>query len=181
MTHFELAPPQGDTLGEVETPAQCSPLLPQYFPRLMYLSLENFFIRLQFLQFLLAHKNTLESICLVNCHAEDPMEWNRIFDSLSTAKPSRLRSFTVEPREAPFEYIDGSGHRMGASPERIEQARTVLAEEPHRRMFSYALVHVEYDFLVDLGEVNVDEFLEGNDQRAWDRLQDLITENSGNA
>jgi len=56
-----------------------------------------------------------------------------------------------------------------------------LSEDPQRRLFAYKILDDKYGTLFDDEEQNVQSFLQGDDQKAYDRLMRIVNDNASNS
>ena len=173
-------------------------------PLLKTVHLEWLFISPELRDFLVGHMNKLEEIHLRNGLAEistgmsdNGIHWHELFDAISSAKPSKLRTFKItEDRPAPlpddmrdFDEFDGSDSDEfdGIAAEDVDEeavmAEIVMvrerAERGEARVWAHITVDDKYGMLFGDEEHNFVSMKEGKDQDAWERLMDVVRGNGG--
>lgn len=152
-------------------------------PLLTTLYLDYIFASPELIDFLVSHKNTLETLTLRNCYtslnydcighfAHDGICWSKFFTSLSAACPARLHGFELAgsdlllPRKREFD------NKVG------ELVRAILQQESEKTLFPYASLDEDTRQLFYDAKETFKVFLKGEDQRSWDRLIGLMEENA---
>ena len=161
-------------LGQAPIPPPPSALL-----SLKSLSLNTCFIEPELNDFLCARAATLESVVLENCYAssenamtlaENPATWAHLF--ANARRLTKLRRFEILPADAPLTqketYPDVEIEED--EPDEVLQARKTIETDSSRRLFSYAYLDDKYGMLFEDEESNLESFLLGEDQKAYDLL-----------
>jgi hypothetical protein len=163
-------------------------------PLLRRVHLERVFIDTDVIEFLVDHTGTLESILFQDCYSgyfEDagrmmydvPVKWHELFTALIEAEPKKLHEFVILPTVIPYTE---DGNDPGQPPETFEQdsqrdfwaAVHAIRDEPKgRRIFPHGSIDDKYGMLFDGYEENMEAYMRGDDQRAYDRLMVLLEEN----
>jgi hypothetical protein len=167
-------------------------------PMLEVFELRSCFINDRTARFIAAHVKTLRRIALEDCYsaascelAEEDTNWAKFFAIIASAlekslEPPPLEAFFVTPRIlSRHRGQDGVyGQLPGGTPitgdlQQIELAHSLADAEPHRRPFDYAVLDTKYGYLREDGEENLDAFLDGHDQAAYDRVMAVVGRQSG--
>ncbi|KAL9126628.1 MAG: hypothetical protein Q9217_004348 [Psora testacea] len=179
VTHFSFRADETGPIGlEGRNHARLA-LSPQQMPRLQYLNLEHIFICEELVDFLTAHADTLEIISMRDCYAniggleENGIYWEQLFTALYNAKPRALGQVHILPIDLPIEDEDAGAD---AERESCRRTRSLLEQDKRRRLFAYAMLNDKYGTLYDDEEQNVNSFLEGRDQKAYDDLMQVVHE-----
>jgi hypothetical protein len=167
-------------------------------PLLAILEVDCCFISLQLAKVIQAHNTTLQRIALRNCFsgsecwlANDPITWAEFFDSITSAGYPKLREVSISPSMPPMNgeedlELDGEIINLAYVPitaseangaERIEHIKRTIANDPHRRLFAYAVLDDKYGMLFEHEEKNAAAFFEGRDQVAFDKFMAMVESN----
>ncbi|MCJ1429981.1 hypothetical protein MMC29_007896 [Sticta canariensis] len=153
-------------------------------PLLATLRLEYIFASPELVDFLVGHKDTLEELILCNCFAsansstnpaENGIYWSQFFTVLLSAYPSRLRR---------LELVGGDMcllEKRNFREEQYEKIRNVHRQDPERIMFPYAFLYDKWGVMLYDESRSLASLLDGEDQRSWDRLMELVKENTKKA
>lgn len=110
--------------------------------------------------------------------SENGITWHRFSTSLVEADPANLRSFEILPVE-----VEGVGNGQDVnqygSIEMFRKAEKIMREDETRRAFPYKILDDKYGMLFDDEDVNLEKFLEGEDQRGFDALEEIVVRNRG--
>lgn len=158
-------------------------------PLLTTLYLEYIFACPELIDFLVGHKNTLEKVTLRKCYAcpedlaENGIYWSELFISLYSACPTKLRRFELVDSKTPLTPKERSGEVEDERevPDEVREVRTILRQDPRRKLFPYAIVDWEFGGLGFDEEFNLEEFWKGEDQASWNRLMRLMERNAKEA
>jgi len=165
------------------------PLNVQDMPMLQVFELQFCFISERTARFIASHIMTLKRISLEDCYsaatcdnAEEDTSWatflNIIADSLEAAGNPPLEYFFVSPS-----ILGGTSQQDGCpisgDDQQIELAQSMSKTDPHRRPFNYGRVDDKYGFLYEDEEENLDAFIAGQDQAAFDRVMAIVGRQSG--
>ncbi len=183
-----IAPEEGPLGLEGMSHAPLS-LKTDQMPLLKALHLEYIFASPELIGFLVGHKDTLEELTLRNCYAspeglaENGIYWSQLFTSLLSACPAQLRRFELGGSEMPLTHEECFGREENEEevPDDVREARTILQQNPRRRLFPYAILDDKYGMLFHNEEDNLASFLRGEDQGSWDRLMELVEGNAKEA
>lgn len=151
-------------------------------PLLKSVFLENIFVCQELVHFLVGHSKTLESVSLHDCYggingeAEDGIFWAELFTVLSDAKPEKLCQLEILPLDPP--YRDTNNFADLSEYDGVHLCRMALDGDPKRRLFAYKTLDEKYGTLFDDEEQNIQSFLEGDDQRVYDRLMRIVAKNN---
>ena len=154
-------------------------------PLLATLHLDYIFASPELNDFLVGHKDTLEELVLCNCYAstsddeglaENGIHWSQIFTPLFSAHPPRLRRLELIGRD-----MRGLLDKRDFTEEQYEQVRTVHRQDPERIMFPYAFLDFACGTLYYDEHTSLKSLLNGEDQRSWDRLVELVKRNAEEA
>ena len=154
-------------------------------PLLKTIYLENVFICPELVGFLAARTATLESISLNECYAsigglaENGIQWSEFLTALYDAKSKKLCHLSITPSDVPLSMDEKykSFNSKKAASEEVIKARKSLKENTHLRLFAYASVDDKYGTLFADEDENLASFQDGEDQRAYDRLMEVVNEN----
>lgn len=152
-------------------------------PLLTTLYLDYIFASPELINFLVSHKNTLETLTLRNCYASlnydcighfthDGICWSKFFTSLSSACPARLHRFEIAGSDLPLPRKREFDNEGG------ELVRAILRQDPGKILFPYASLDEDTGRLFYDAKETFEAFLKGEDQRSWDRLIGLMEENA---
>lgn len=184
VTTLSIKAPEEGPLG-FDTTRHYAPLAlkADQIPLLKTLHLEYIFVCPELIDFLVGHKDTLEELTLCNCsasiHAGD-VSWSKLFASLFSAHPAQLRRFDLVGHNIPLTINEEWGYeeKEWEVPGKVLEARTILRQDPRRRLFAYAFLDIPSgEFLYDKEEI-LESFWFGHDQESWDRLMELVEENA---
>ena len=146
-------------------------------PLLATLHLTYIFASPELIDFLVGHKDTLEELILCNCYAspggqaENGIYWFQLFTSLFSAYPTQLRRLELVGHHTCLL------NRRFFTEAQYEKILTVHRQDPERIMFPYAYLAGSHgDFSHNLEEC-LASLLDGEDQRSWDRLMELVERN----
>ena len=156
-------------------------------PLLKTLYLEHIFVSSELITFLTDHNDTLEELILRDCYATSKgllpnVHWSQFFDRLFYSRPARLRRFEIVDSKTPLtleESHDEDEEEYDVEmSDNVYEVRMIMWRDPGRSLFPYAWVDDELDGFLSAVDQNVTAFLEGEDQRSWDRLTRLIEQNA---
>lgn len=165
-------------------------------PALQHLELQDCFIDPGLMAFLNNHPGQLKSIHLNNCYsagddqdmgtADLAIPWHEFFSRVRTSQPNLL-DFAIEERRTPplthdEEFVQPEDTPFVPSedePDDVKSVRRILSENSERRLFSYVCLDDKYGMVFAYHDVNVEAFLEGNDQREFDALMRSVEGNRG--
>lgn len=158
-------------------------------PLLTTLHLDYIFASPELINFLVGHRDTLEKVILRRCYASiggvayNGIYWSEFFNSLSSACPAKLRCFELVDSKVPLTSDEefGSEENEEEVPDEVREARTILQQDPGRRLFPYAYLDDKYGNIFFDEEKVLASFLKGEDQRNWDRLMELVERNASEA
>ena len=166
------------------------------------LHLEYMFLSPELRDFLVAKASTLQQVHLRSCLAEirermagdgskrvnDGLHWHELFDAVSSAQPEKLRHLRISedwPVPLPQEYNDYGQYQSKTEAEdedtvneQIKEARET-AERGEKRVWAHVWVDHKYGMIFEHLKDNFLSFREGRDQRAYERLVDIIARNGG--
>lgn len=158
------------------------------------LHLEYMFLSPELRGFLVAKAPSLQKVHLRSCLAEgevgmvaEVLCWHELFDAISSAKPKNLREFRLseeEPAPLPeniprdFEKSNSkfANEDMDALKEEIAAARETV-KGGGKRVWAHVTVDDKYGMLFEDIEENFVSFREGRDQKAYERLCNIISRN----
>lgn len=168
----------GDPLGLEGTNYIPLALKPEDLPFLQSLKLENCFVGPELVSFIQGHAQVLRSLDVKECIsagtggglADNSIYWAKFFNGIYETKPS-LTEFIAGDDRALLTY-DGE-----FDSERVQGIRQKLKANPVLKLFGYANLSDKYGSLHNDATENADQFINGDDQRAYDRLMDLVREN----
>jgi hypothetical protein len=170
------------------------PLNIEDMPLLQVLELRFCFISERTARFIGSHVKTLKRVRLEDCYsaagdynAEEHTTWARFFniiaDSLDKTETPPLEEFFVSPRVLvkSRELVNWreSSTAIKGDGIQVELAFSMSRTNPHRRPFDYARLDDKYGFLSEMEEQNLNAFLEGNDQSAYDRVMAVVESQAG--
>lgn len=151
-------------------------LKPEDLPVLQSLKLENCFVSPELVSFIQGHTQVLKSLDVKECisagdSADNSIYWAEFFNGVYETKPS-LTEFIAGGDRVSLTY-DGE-----FDDERVQDIRQKLKASPVLKLFNYGYLSDKYGMLYYNIEGNADHFINGDDQRAYDRLMGLIKENA---
>lgn len=146
-------------------------------PSLRTLKLTNTVLREELREFCLCHINTLKSISLHDCHAHGGSGENRgrVFNGIANAAPPRLKEFDLD-EDNKESVLDFEGYWRDAA--LIERAREKIAKHPEARAFPYAYLDDRYGLRGQQGNIAIENYLLGADDKALTELMDTIQRNN---
>ncbi|KAH8130687.1 hypothetical protein LI328DRAFT_139537 [Trichoderma asperelloides] len=161
-------------------------LKPEHLPLLESLKLRRCFIGPELVSFIRGHTQFLKSLDIRDCvsgghaySAANGIYWAEFFDSVFEAKPA-LTELIAGSSELLREGLLPD-YWFDADPEVPVEIYRKLKADPSMRLFRYSNVDTKYGHLsLDL-ETEEEEFERGNDQKAFDRLIGLVSENAAKA
>ncbi|MCJ1262380.1 hypothetical protein MMC22_002250 [Lobaria immixta] len=188
ITTLSIKDPVVDCLWLDQTTYAPLALKVDQMPLLTTLHLEYILATPELADFLVGHKYTLEEVILRDCYAstggsstyyldeiDNGIRWSQFFTSLVSACPAQLHR---------FELICSSLECLSSNlidwEEGYENIRTMLRQNPRRVLFPYGVRDREWLVRFDWREC-LAAFLRGEDQRSWDRLQELVQGNAKKA
>lgn len=163
-------------------------------PLLEVFELKFCFISERTARFIASHIKTLKRVRLEDCYsaasdynAEDHTTWANFFDiiadSLDAVESAPLEAFFVTPR-----VLERTRKRGGydescvvvkGDDAQIELAFSMAKTDRHRRPFDHARLDDKYGFLSNEEEQNLNAYLLGHDQAAYDRVMAFTGRQSG--
>lgn len=166
----------------------------EHTPLLKSLHLKYIILGPELRDFLVGHANMLEEVHMHNCLAETDtrltnsgLHWADVFDALASAKPGRLRALLItEDCPAPLSNEVGYSNNFYSKidekdeekvDKEIEEAEKAV-EEGKGRVWPHVTLDDKYGWLFEDEEENFISFREGNDQRAFERLMDIVRKNN---
>ncbi|KAK5995080.1 hypothetical protein PT974_03473 [Cladobotryum mycophilum] len=162
-------------------------LQPGNLPVLESLKLENCFVGPELVSFVQGHASSLASLDVKDCvsggdgygMAENSLYWAQFFDEIYDAKPS-LIELIAEGGRVPLTSDEQYSRDYIAvnEPEEVQDIRMKLKANPKLRLFGYAYLDDKYGMFFMDEEANVEEFHNGDDQRAYDRLMGFVKANA---
>jgi hypothetical protein len=170
------------------------PLNGEDMPLLEVLELQFCFVSERTARFIASHIKTLKRVRLEDCYsaasdynAEEHTTWARFFniiaDSLDAANNPQLEEFFVTPRVLEkSRYLGGYGESsvvIKGDETQVELALSMANAERHRRPFDYARIDDKYGFLSSEEEQNLDAYLLGRDQAAYDKVMAFVGRQAG--
>ena len=150
-------------------------------PLLKSIHLENVFVCPELIDSLIGHRDILESITLHDCFggidgmAENGIHWSVLFTALANAESTQLRQLEILPLDVPYKYRFGSAD--DEERDEVQEITRLLEEDPKRRLFAYTILDDKYGMVFENDEENRNAFLKGDDQRAYDRLMQIVNAN----
>lgn len=160
-------------------------LKPDHLPLLESLKLRRCFIGPELVSFIRGHTQLLTSLDIKDCvsggnsySADTGIYWAEFFDSVFEAKPA-----LTELIAGSSDLSDGllPDYWFEPDPEDPEEIRRKLKADPSLRLFGYGYVDTKYGYLSLDWETDEEEFKRGNDQKAFNRLVGLVSENAAKA
>ena len=169
-------------------------LRPDHMPLLKTVHLEYMFLSPELRDFLVRHVSTLEELHLRSCLAETDesmaeggLHWHELFDAVSSAGPTKLRTFKVtQERPAPLPENKGDCEKYDSKLEdedeetvnnHMKQARKTV-ENGEKKVWPHVTVDDKYGMLFEDEEENFLSFREGRDQEAFERLMSIAERNA---
>ncbi|KAM0520620.1 hypothetical protein ACHAPE_003017 [Trichoderma viride] len=172
-------------------------LKPGGLPLLESLNIKRCFVGPELVSFIQGHAQILKSLDIRDCFsggnidpadntsadddwADNGMTWTEFFDAVYKAKPA------LTELNAGLGYLRGEdelepGSPFEEEPETLQEIRRKLKADTSLRWLAYG--HTDHkcgELLID-DETNEAQFESGNDQRAFNRLMGLATENATKA
>lgn len=156
-------------------------LRPPQMPLLRSLELRSVFLNRLLVEALVTRLGILEELVLEHCLVVNTPgnSWHELFDTLAAAEPIKLRRLEVVSRGTTaidYEFDDD----IPGSEKEVAEARKVLAEDPNRWLFAYTGLDENGNFAEDRHSVRRC-FIQGDDQRAYDRLMAIVERNAARA
>lgn len=169
------------------------PLRLEDMPSLKVFELQCCFISESTARFIASHNKTLKRIKLDYCYsgascynAAEHTTWatffNIIADSLDTGETTVLEEFLVSPQTLgksrhSLAYKENPvGVLISGEDREIELARRMSEADPRCRPFAYATIDDKYGMLCDAEEQNLNAFLAGRDQAAFNRVMASVVQ-----
>lgn len=184
VTTLSLKAPRLGPLGLEGWPYVPVTLKANHMPLLTTLHLDCNFVSPDLVNFLVGQKDTLEELTLSHCYAstrvftdmrsqaKNGIYWSQLFTSLFSARLAQLRRFKLVGCEI------SPSHEKDFRKDPNEKTRTILRQDPARILFAYAILGNMYGVLFYDKEQISAALLEGEDQRSWDRLMELVETNA---
>ncbi len=189
VTHFSLKSNQSIPLGLEGMRHTQLALNADQMPMLKCLHLENVFVCPELVDFLVGHVGTLESVFLHDCFAspgratlaKNGIAWDVLFNTFADAEPKQLHQFSIMPRQRPDQpgILHGGDGEAGLQKGKAQQraARLILDESPERVLFAYVYLDDVYGWVFDDEHLTRVAFLQGDDQRSYERLREIMEAN----
>jgi hypothetical protein len=148
-------------------------------PQLETLCLEHVFICDDLLRVLAAHANTVKYLSLKDCYGnfeqDNDFSWRDLFNRIIDTDCLALEGLEIEPSQG--ERTRVSDWTVQSLKTEVKRFHEVLQQAPGRRIFAYGILDDKNGFLNDDERQNVFYFLQGDDQRAYDRLMEVVDAN----
>ncbi|KAK8115454.1 hypothetical protein PG984_011956 [Apiospora sp. TS-2023a] len=169
------------------------PLEPGDFPVLESLALANCYVGPELVAFVGGHVHAaavLRRLDVDGCvsrglpdfEPSSPSCWAEFFDQIYALRSSALAELVVGRAHVPLGSMwAGDDEDKGESVPEAREIRRRLEEEPGRKLFGYCFQDVTEGTFWPVGEKNREAFWLGDDQRAYDRLMDLVERNAARA
>ncbi|KAJ4860010.1 f-box-like domain-containing protein [Trichoderma breve] len=182
-----LAIHAADPLGHQPVRTIQLSLMPDDLPLLESLKLTRCFVGPELVSFIGGHLNVLKSLDVKECVAggehpymEEAYTWASFFDAVYEAKPALTELIAGDGDNVPLTRDEkySPDYHFEDEPEDIQDIRRKLKADPRLRLFGYGAVDDKYGMFFLDEDTNEEEFKKGDDQRAFDRLMGLVTENA---
>jgi hypothetical protein len=172
-THFSYMASTSGMPGLIEGSL---PFKPTQMPKLRVLELKATWLAPDLLPFLETHAETLESMRFEDCFsgadsASTSGTWSELFTTLSRLQPNNLKSVEVLPLREFIKYKGCSNDIERA----VKEQRAVKG----RKAFPYGYEDEGRGRACEDDDMDLEAFLKGEDQRAWDGLVDILEKNRG--
>jgi hypothetical protein len=162
-------------------------LQPGDLPLLESLKMRNCFVGPELVSFIQDHAQVLKSLDIQECvsggvngSADYGITWAEFFDSVYEAKPA-LTELNAGVSHLQNKSELEPDYRFEDEPENFQEIRRKLKADPSLRWLAYGHIDSKYGWLYLDDEVNEEQFENGNDQRAFNRLMSLVNENATKA
>jgi hypothetical protein len=174
---------EGSALGDVSLHQVPFPLEPGSMRQCQHLELVNCYIGPAIQNFITKHAKVLKTLTLRDCDAEiyeeDGTSWEAFLDAISQ-EDLVLTALTIENRNVPLtqdEEFDRPDQEEVSND--IKQVRAILGDpSSDRKLFSYGYNDDKYGMHFKNEDSNVERFLRGGDQRAYDKLRNIVQSNA---
>ncbi|KAF5620376.1 hypothetical protein F25303_12616 [Fusarium sp. NRRL 25303] len=166
------------------------PLKEDHFPSLRSLTLKNIMIGPDLVDFLTSRVDCFEELELHDCMCDEPepeygpdwdlepVSWADLWRAMRESNMRLFKVSVVQSKTPPLLWQEGSSEEDETSEESVAAARIrkMLEEDRSLVVWRYARVDYKYGWIVDLSDDNVRYFEEGEDQREYVKLLEMLEE-----
>ncbi|KAM0197317.1 hypothetical protein ACHAPI_005181 [Fusarium lateritium] len=165
------------------------PLRSDNFPSLRSLTLKNIQIGFELIEFLTSHGDSLQELTMEDCICDegwsmmdDTPVWADLWSTLRTGSSAIAKVAVVQTKTPPLALMEGiEGANHSPDSESASQIRKMLKEDESLVLWRYGAVDTKYRMVEDLEEVNISRFEQGDDQREYSKLLDVLRERNRNS
>jgi hypothetical protein len=163
------------------------PLRIDNFPSLQSLTLKNIQIGSELIEFLMSHGDTLKELtvkdcmCDEGCSIDSTPTWADLWSTLRTNSTNIAKVSVVQTQTPPLAYMEGlDGVEPNPDSESASRIRKMLEEDESLVLWSYVYVETKYRMALEVEEKNISCFEEGEDQREYSMLLEVLRERNEN-
>ncbi|SPJ75937.1 uncharacterized protein FTOL_05668 [Fusarium torulosum] len=164
------------------------PLRGYTLPSLRSLTLKNIQIGIELIEFLMSHGDGLKELTMEDCMCDEGWlrnstpAWDDLWLTLRADSSNIANVSVVQTRTPPLAYMEGyEGFEPSPDSESFSKIRKMLEEDEGLVLWRYVTVDTEYRMVFEVKERNISCFEEGEDQREYSILLDVIREQIKNA
>ncbi|KLO81774.1 uncharacterized protein LW93_6929 [Fusarium fujikuroi] len=168
------------------------PLREDHLPFLRSLTLKNIMIGPDLVEFLTSRVDCFEELELHDCMCDEPepeygpdwdlepVAWADLWRAMRESNMRLFKVSVVQSKTPPLLWQEGSSEEDETSEESVSAARIrkMLEEDRSLVVWRYARVDYKYGWIVDLSDDNVKYFEEGEDQREYVKLLEVLEQRS---
>ncbi|KAF5678217.1 hypothetical protein FDENT_9021 [Fusarium denticulatum] len=166
------------------------PLKEDHLLFLQSLTLKNIMVGPDLVEFLKSRVDCLEELELHDCMCDgpepeygpgwnlEPVTWADLWRALRESNMRLFKVSVVQSKTPPLLWQEGESEEDEASEDSVPAARIRMMLEEDRSLvvWRYARVDYKYGWIVDLSDDNVKYFEEGEDQREYVKLLEVLEE-----
>ncbi|KAI1013843.1 hypothetical protein LB503_010627 [Fusarium chuoi] len=166
------------------------PLREDHLPFLRSLTLKNIMIGPDLVEFLTSRVDCFGELELHDCMCDEPepeygpdwdlepVSWADLWRGMRESNMRLFKVSVVQSKTPPLLWQEGSGEEDETSEESVAAAmiRKRMEEDQSLVVWRYARVDYKYGWIVDLSDDNVRYFEEGEDQREYVKLLEMLEE-----
>ncbi|KAM0240241.1 hypothetical protein ACHAP5_007977 [Fusarium lateritium] len=160
------------------------PLRSNNFPSLRSLALKNIQIGSELIEFLTSHGDSLQELTMEDCICDEGWSmsdslpcWADLWSTLRKSSSAIAKVAVVQTKTPPLALMEGiRGAERSPDSESASRIRRMLEEDESLILWRYGAVDTKYRMVEDLEEINISRFEQGDDQREYSMLLDVLRE-----
>jgi hypothetical protein len=178
-------------VADPENPVGCEgmrhsplPIKPTAMENIKHITLHNCFLDTPLTGFLASKSQHLETLHLLDCFsghdsglAENGISWSEFLKDLRETKPLLTELIVLNTKIPLTSDEEFNREPKKREPEDVKAIRETLQNDSQRRLFSYVALDDKYGMVFKNEEKNVESFEDGDDQREYDAMMELVASN----